>query len=217
LAKEDAAPPRRKRRSSEEVGERILEAAVEEFEQSGFTGATTAAIARRAEVTEAQIFRFYESKQALFRAAVFTPLNRHFEQFHAAAFAEPGGSASMRELAHRYIAELQEFMGRHSRMLMSVIVASAYSPGATDGLGELAGLRAYFERGAAMMTKRMGAGGKVDPHLMVRVSFAAVLASTMFKDWLFPEDIADDAEIQQAIVDFVIDGLRANEPDVFGD
>ena len=75
MAKQNASvavqeTPRRKRRSSEEVADRILEAAAEEFETAGYSGATTAAIARRAEVTEAQIFRFYGSKQELFRAAI---------------------------------------------------------------------------------------------------------------------------------------------------
>lgn len=205
---------RRKRRSSEEVADRILEAAAEEFELAGYTGATTAAIARRAQVTEAQIFRFYESKQELFRAAIFTPLNRHFTAFHAANVAPPpGDSGSMRELAKRYIGELQDFMEQHSRMLMSLIVASAYSPDSTDGVGELEGLRAYFDQGAAVMAKRVGGKPRVDPRLMVRVSFVAVLASVMFKDWLFPRGLASEAEIREAMVDFVLDGIRANEQD----
>jgi AcrR family transcriptional regulator len=212
LASPQAAPQRRKRRSSEEVADRILEAAAEEFELAGYTGATTAAIARRAEVTEAQIFRFYESKQELFRAAIFTPLNRHFAAFHAANIAQPGDSGSMREMARRYICELQDFMAQHSRMLMSLIVASAYSPESTDGVGELEGLRAYFDQGASVMAKRMAGGeASVDPKLMVRVSFVAVLASLMFKDWLFPKGLASDHDIREAIVDFVIDGIRANE------
>jgi hypothetical protein len=52
---------------------------------------------------------------------------------------------------------------------------------------------------------------------MVRVSFVAVLASLMFKDWLFPKGLASDADIREAIVDFVIDGINANEPDISGD
>lgn len=205
------APPRRKRRSSEEVADRILEAAAEEFELAGYSGATTAAIARRAEVTEAQIFRFYQSKQDLFRAAIFTPLDRHLAAFHAANLAPAGDSETMRETSRRYINELQQFMEQHSGMLMSLIVASAYSPGSTDGVGELEGLRAYFDRGAAVMSQRIEGEAKVDPRLMVRVSFVAVLASLMFKDWLFPKGIAGDDAIREAIAAFVIDGIRANE------
>ncbi len=206
--------PRRRRRTSEEVADRILDAAAEEFEQSGYTGATTAAIARRAEVTEAQIFRFYGSKQELFRAAIFKPLNRHFADFHARHVAAPDDEGTMRELAGRYIGELQDFMEQHSRMLMSLIVASAYSPETTESVGELEGLRAYFAQGTEVMTGRVGEDVKVDPRLMVRVSFAAVLASVMFKDWLFPAGMASDEAIRAAIADFVIDGIRANEKDI---
>lgn len=204
-------PTRRRRRSSGEVADRILEAAAEVFELAGYSGATTAAIARRAEVTEAQIFRFYASKQELFRAAIFKPLNRHFMEFQAANSLEPGDEDSMRVMARRYIGELQDFIAQHSRMFMSLIVASAYSPGATNPVSEMEGLRAYFAQGAEVMTRRVGEGAPIDPQLMVRVSFAAVLANLMFKDWLFPAGAASDEAIREAIAAFVIDGIMANE------
>ena len=203
--------PRRKRRSSEEVADRILDAAAEEFENAGYAGATTAAIARRAEVTEAQIFRFYGSKQELFRAAIFKPLNRHLVAFQDANPAPLGDDTTMREMARRYIGELQDFVEQHSRMFMSLIVASAYSPEATNPVSEMEGLRAYFEQGASLMTSRIGDDARVDPKLMVRVSFVAVLASLMFKDWLFPAGMARDGDIREAIADFVIDGIMAND------
>ena len=46
---------------------------------------------------------------------------------------------------------------------------------------------------------------------MVRVSFAAVLANVMFRDWLFPAGLASEHDIREAIIDFVIDGLRASQ------
>ena len=61
------------------------------------------------------------------------------------------------------------------------------------------------------MQSRSTGEQKVRPELMVRVSFAAVLANVMFKDWLFPPGMASDDEIRQAIVDFTIDGITAND------
>lgn len=214
LAKQapDDARPRRRRRSSEEVADRILEAAAEEFELAGYAGATTAAIARRADVTEAQIFRFHASKQDLFRAAIFTPLNRHFADFQARNDPEMVGERPGYELAHKYIGELQDFMASHSRMFMSLIVASAYSPDNADSMTELQGLQAYFEQGKAMMRARVGERPRVSPELMVRVSFAAVLANLMFRDWLFPPGLAGDGEIRDAIAAFIIQGIEANGP-----
>lgn len=211
---------RRPRRSSQEVVERILEAAAVEFEQSGYSGATTAAIARRAEVTEAQIFRSFASKQALFRAAIFGPLNRHFEDFQSRIEGSLGVTDGVpgpgHDLAHQYIDELQGFMADHSRMFMSLIVASAYGTGGegddAGNVAEMEGLRAYFDRGTALMKARAGGEAKVPPELMVRVSFAAVLANLMFRDWLFPAGIATDAQIREAIAAFVIEGIEANGP-----
>lgn len=208
----DAAlsPARRKRRSSEEILDRIVAAATGEFQENGYSGATTAAIARRAEVTEAQIFRFFPSKAELFREAIFRPLNRHFAAFHADSARAPSETQPARELARQYIDELQEFMTQHSRMLMSLIVADAYSPGAAGRIGQIEGLNAYFDQGRVLMTSRTGKDVAVPPELMVRVSFAAVLACVMFKDWLFPPGIATDAQIRDAIAEFTIDGIRAN-------
>lgn len=214
LAKQesDEKTPRRRRRTSEEVADRILEAAAEEFELSGYTGATTAAIARRAEVTEAQIFRFHPSKQELFRAAIFTPLNRHFADFQARSVAGMGSGRDPKDLARAYIGELQDFMASHSRMFMSLMVATAYSPDAAGAIAELDGLQSYFEKGKAMMNARLGRDAPVSPELMVRVSFAAVLANLMFRDWLFPPGLASDEEIREAIATFVIEGIEANGP-----
>lgn len=214
LAREEAdvtRPARRKRRSQEEIMERLIDAAGAEFRRNGYSGATTAAIARAADVTEAQLFRYFASKADLFHAAVFQPLNRHFCDFHARQFGDAATDADYKEKARRYITELQAFIEDHSDMLMSLIVADAYVPESVRGVGTIAGLEEYFERGAAMMSSRMDAEPRVDPRLMVRVSFAAVLANVMFKNWLFPDGLATDEQVDAAIVDFVVDGVRGND------
>jgi len=173
-------------------------------------GATTAAIARRADVTEAQLFRYFGSKAELFREAVFKPLNQHFVDFNAKHVAAVDKTRSARDKAYLYISELQQFIGEHSKMLMSLVVAQTYTPGKTESVAEIDSLDAYFKRGAAMMARRMDKQPRVDPKLMVRVSFAAVLACVMFKDWIFPQGLAGKEEISAAIQDFVMDGINAN-------
>jgi AcrR family transcriptional regulator len=205
-----APTKRRKRRSTEENMDRIIRAAADEFKAAGFTGATTAAIARNAEVTEAQLFRYFASKAELFRESVFKPLNQHFlDFFHSSGQSDAAEAETRDDLSRRYISELQQFLSEHSKMLMSLVVAQTYAPG-TDGVNEFDSLNTYFERGAAMMTGRMARTPKVDPKLMVRVSFAAVLACILFKEWIFPPGMASDGEIGAAIKDFVMDGINAN-------
>jgi AcrR family transcriptional regulator len=205
-----ARTTRKKRRSTEENLDRIMRAAADEFEASGFTGATTAAIARNADVTEAQLFRYFASKAELFRESVFKPLNQHFIDFLSTQLSDAAEAQTRGEKSRRYISELQQFMSEHSKMLMTLVVAQTYEPGSTDAVSEIDSLRTYFERGAALMTTRMATTPKVDPRLMVRVSFAAVLACILFKEWIFPSGMASDEEISAAIKDFVMDGINAN-------
>ena len=207
-----AAAPRRKRRSSGEITDLILAAATREFGECGYAGATTAAIARRAGVTEAQIFRLFDSKQQLFRTAIFQPLNTHFAAFFSEGDGGAGGLDASGDAARAYIGELQGFMEQNARMLMSMIVASAYTAEDGSGADGIAGLQAYFDSGAAMSARRLGGTARVDPRLMVRVSFAAVLANVLFKDWLFPAGMASEEAIRHAIAEFVIDGIGANQP-----
>ncbi|MFT4025441.1 MAG: helix-turn-helix domain-containing protein [Novosphingobium sp.] len=201
---------RRKRRTPEEIRDRVIEAAGEAFEALGYSRATTAEIARRADVTEAQIFRYFDSKSQLFEAAVFEPLNRAFAEFNARMLSAEPSLESFREGTPGYITALQDFMERHSKGLMALVMARAYekAAGAAPAIGE--DLREYFDIGAAAMRQRVGPEPRVDPDLMVRVSFAAVLGCALFKDWLFPPGLAGEEAIRRATIDFVVDGVNAN-------
>lgn len=184
----------------------MLRAAGEEFRRRGFVGATTASIARNADVTEAQLFRYFESKAELFREAVFEPLSRHFAEFNARHPTDAADAESIRDHARLYIAELQQFLDEHSKLLLALVVAERFESGRLK-VGEIDSLRHYFEGGAAAMSRRVGKHAKVDPKLLVRVSFAAVLGCVIFKDWLFPAGLAGHEQIDSAVIDFVIDGI----------
>ncbi len=177
---------------------------------SGFAGATTAVIARNAEVTEAQLFRYFSSKIELFQESVFKPLNLHFLAFTSNHISEGAHAEAHRDKAERYISELQQFLSEHSRLLMSLAVAETYAPDGVKGLHEIASLNEYFERGAAMMASRMAGSPQVDPSLMVRISFAAMLGCTLFKDWILPAGLASEERISAGIQAFIMDGINAN-------
>ncbi|GGC15945.1 hypothetical protein GCM10011494_38550 [Novosphingobium endophyticum] len=205
-------PAKRTRRAPGEIRKLFLDAAAHEFETYGYRGATTAAIAQRAGATEAQLFRYFQSKNDLFRAAIFEPLNTHFCDFMASTLDVDDNAKSLREREQAYITELQRFMREHSRHLMSLIVAETHGARDLDGFSAIPGLEEYFARGAAMMRSRYQGEPPIAPELLVRVSFAAVMANVLFKDWLFPEGMASDAAIASAIIDFTIDGLSSGPP-----
>jgi AcrR family transcriptional regulator len=199
---------RRRRRSSTEIMDGLLAAATAEFSENGYAGATTAAIARRGAVTEAQLFRYFPSKADLFREAVFKPMREHIEGF--VSQASPGNARTGRDMerAGEYITELQGFLRKHSRLLMSLITARVYEHEARPAFGANS-LDRYFERGAATLAEGLGRGSGVAPELMVRVSFAAVLSCVLLDDWLFPDSLATPDAINEAIKAFVVHGISA--------
>ena len=205
-----ATRQRRRRRSREEIVDRLLEAAGSEFERNGYAGAKTAVIARKAGVAEPLIFNHFGSKARLFHDSIFKPLDRHFVQFCAAHLVDAGDAKGLREGSRQYIRELQQFIRRHSRMLRSVVAAQMYASDKVKDLRQIEGLHDYFSRAAARAMKRLSAKPRIDPRLMTRVSFAAILACIIFKDWLFPDGLAGEDEISDAISGFVMDGLGAN-------
>jgi AcrR family transcriptional regulator len=207
-----AGTAKRKRRSSTDILNRIVRAAADEFSRCGFTGAATAAIARKAGVTEAQLFRYFGSKSNLFRETVFNPLEQHLRQFLEQHASDPAQAASVRGATQLYTTELQRFIREHSPMLRSLLAAQIYDSGTSHGLSGIDSLATYFDRGAAMMTNRLKSRPPVDPRLMVRLAFAAVLACVMFKDWIIPAGLVSDEELTEGVNLFVMEGVGANTP-----
>jgi len=208
--KTKAVRARRPRRTTEEIIDLVIDAACEEFERNGYEGTKTATIARRAGVAEALIFSNFGTKAKLFYDSIFKPLDRHFLRFRVAHTVAPDDTEGMKKGTQQYIFELQQFIGRHSRMLKSVIAAQMYACGSVQGLSQIEGLHDFFSRASSTATSRRLDNPKIDPKLIVRISFATILACVIFKDWLFPKGLASEAEIRAAISDFIMEGLAAN-------
>jgi AcrR family transcriptional regulator len=198
----------RPRRSKEEIIERLMEAACEEFEHNGYAGTTTAAIAQKAGVAEWLIFTHFGSKARLFQDSIFKPMNQQFVDFFNTRLADT--EDARQETARKYILELQRFMASHSKMLMSLLFAQMYESDEVEGLSQVDGLHDYFSRAATMAMSRRSGKSKVDPKLMGRFSFATIMACVIFKDLLFPEGLATEAEISAGMADFIMYGTRAN-------
>ena len=100
----------RARSRGEDTRQRILETAIEVFANEGYEGATTRALAERAEVNLPAIQYYFGSKEGLFRAAVEHIASRIDEHMAApaerAAAALVGGDGSRRELMARLYALL---------------------------------------------------------------------------------------------------------------
>jgi AcrR family transcriptional regulator len=190
---------KRRKRGAEELIASILAAARAEFDIRGPNGATTAAIAARAGVTEAQLFRYFPSKATLFREAMFGALNAHLADFRKAQLPFSAGD---RDAADRYVRTLLGFLRENRQLLVALLSSQAFAGGEENG--PIAALSDYFETGAAMRAGRLG---DADHRMAVRVSFAAALGAVVFRDWLFPPGLASDDTIESAFANFILNGL----------
>jgi AcrR family transcriptional regulator len=71
----------------------VLAIAAEEFAQAGLHGASTETIARRAEITQAYIFRMFKTKKSLFLEVVVAAFERTTEGIRLAAGSKTGLAA----------------------------------------------------------------------------------------------------------------------------
>jgi AcrR family transcriptional regulator len=65
--------PRRQRRDSEELRQKLLDVARDLFDRNGFQATTTAEISRKAGISERVLFNNFRSKTELFNVAVIEP------------------------------------------------------------------------------------------------------------------------------------------------
>jgi len=202
---------RRARRSTGEIVERLMEAAIIEFAEKGYSGATTAAIARRADVAEALLFNHFGSKAQLFKDTMFKPLGALFDRFLAAQPAQADDPDLQRSERLRYIGAVQDLLASHSRMFLSFVFAQSYRTGEIDGLADISALDDYFARSARQAASNLRPDPTIDPELMARISFTAMMACILFQDWLFPQGRWTPEQIRDAISGFVLDGANANQ------
>src|SRR5437588_13026281 len=73
------------RQSSDERREQVLEAAIREFAENGYAAAATAAIARRAGISQPYIYALFPSKREVFLAVCERTTGRIQHAFEAAA------------------------------------------------------------------------------------------------------------------------------------
>jgi AcrR family transcriptional regulator len=152
------------------------------LKRCGYVGTTTAAIARNAGITEAQLFRYYGSKSNLFGETIFKPLDERFLRFIDAHKPATLSDAEMREQKAVYTSELQRFIRTNSKMFTSLVAAEIYGAGT--------------EHGAEQMRGRLKDKSAIAPELMVRLVFLSVLSAVMFRDWIFPKSLANPARIR---------------------
>jgi AcrR family transcriptional regulator len=88
--------------------EDVLDAAVAEFAEHGFHGASTPAIARRAGISQPYIYALFPSKKALFAAAHTRVVDRIRDGFTAAAVGAKSPGEALRRAGRSFLAADRE-------------------------------------------------------------------------------------------------------------
>jgi AcrR family transcriptional regulator len=140
--------------TAEDRRETVLRAAMAVVAERGFSGAPTAEVARRAEISHAYLFRLYPTKSDLSVAVVQRCHQRIYDTFAAAA-AEAGGSGEERlqAMGAAYKQLLED------RELLLVQLHSQAAAAEDPVIREAA--RAGFERIVGLVERESGAGPEV--------------------------------------------------------
>jgi AcrR family transcriptional regulator len=92
------------RRTADERREHVIEAAIVEFAAHGYQGASTAAIARRAGISQSYVYALFPDKRALFLAAQRAVAENIRGRLAAAAAGDEDPQARLRAMGEAYLA-----------------------------------------------------------------------------------------------------------------
>ena len=101
--------------SGQERRQQVLGIAAEEFARGGLHGASTEAIARRAEITQAYVFRMFGTKKALFLEVVVSAFDRTTEGMRQAA-----GTATGRDALTRMGGQYYDMLADRTSLLLQL-------------------------------------------------------------------------------------------------
>jgi AcrR family transcriptional regulator len=166
------------RKSQAERREEILDAALEEFAQHGYNGASTEGIARRAGISQPYVFRLFGTKQELFKAVAARCFRETLEMFQRAAEGKRGEEA-LNAMGTAYVERLHV---DRSRLLLQMQAYAACEDAeirgvVREGYGDLV---AYVERVSGL-----------EPRVVARFFAQGMLMNTFASMGLFVGDAAE--------------------------
>ncbi|MEM7721368.1 MAG: TetR/AcrR family transcriptional regulator [Pseudomonadota bacterium] len=213
MSKSAGAAPAYQRRRDARPGE-ILDAALDEFFAEGFSKASMAGIARRAGVSRATIYLYFESKDALFEAVANAAMDSMLGALSATNLGDHPGSTRdiLQELLGRFYSTI---VNSKNSALMRILVAEGKShPDLVRRYHALilkradGALSALIERGIARGELRDGAATSI-PKLIVAPAFMFLMHSMVFSE---VEDLDAEA-FSEAHFDMLLNGIFTGQGD----
>ena len=178
---------RRRRRTREDVVQRICDAARQLFAERGYGGTATREIARLADVSETLLFRYYGDKAGLFNEVVIAPFHALMADF-VELHPDPTAPYPKQAETRRFTRQVYELFEGNEAMFRALLAGPPTS--GEDATPGLRGLAPFFEQSVDQVRKRYALAG-IDPpfdlRIGVRLGFGMIAASVILRDALFPD------------------------------
>jgi AcrR family transcriptional regulator len=191
------------RRSSQEVHDRLIDAARALFTEHGYA-ATTKEIAARAEVSETLIFRRFGSKAELFRATVVEAFGEFVEEFVARWEADPV-DAVIEDISTSYFEGLYRMARENRRLLRTLMTGSEIADATLREVSEAMSRHFANSLGRVQRVVRIGGaarGYRFDEPVSIAASAAMVISLAVYDDWFLPDEcreVARDRLIREMV------------------
>ena len=179
LPKEPRA--RRRRRTREDVTERIQGAARQLFAERGYASATTKEIARMADVSETLLFRYYGDKRSLFNEVVTAPFNRLMESFVERHPDRSDGSRDQDAL--KFVREVFTLFEDNQEMFRAILFRVS-GEGREQFGRPPGGMDNFFAKAADYAPDVIEAGFSYD--VAMRLGFGMIASAALFQEAFFP-------------------------------
>lgn len=184
---------RRRRRTRDDVEQRIRNAARQLFAQRGYGGATTREIARLADVSETLLFRYYGDKAGLFSEVVIAPFHMLMADF-VELHPDPTAPFPKQAETRRFTRQVYELFEGNEVMFRALLAGPPI--GGEDAAPGLRGLAPFFDESVDQVRKRYVLAGVESPfdlNIGVRLGFGMIAASVILRNALFPDPPAREA------------------------
>lgn len=197
----------KKRMSAASRREQILDAAREVFIDAGYAGARTQDIAAAAGVNSALVFRHFESKEEIFKAAVVDPLKQIMaETMDSSPMPSTKEQMTQTKRDHTVISIAQMIKALTTAAPLLGVVLFADRQGGSNFWEEH--ISPLFQLGGTKVRQGLGTWShrSFDPEFTTKLVFGMCLGLAM--DSYFTGSAVDPAEAAAQVTDLLIDGLR---------
>jgi AcrR family transcriptional regulator len=206
----------RKRLSSSDRRDSIIEAATSVFARDGFNGAKTLDIARAANVSEALIFRHFPNKVAIYRAVLRRMIRTQDETFRVLSGMEPN-TAGIIDMLRRTFTHSLRGKAAHNAQSIRIYFSSLAGDGTYAALAYRRSMRLWFEPLAIAIEAARAAGDIAGPPISAQNAFIFIehVSSMMLVARTSQQDIiayaGDDEQLLEESIRFCARGLGLSD------